>query len=105
MLNGLQDQNIWNGKKIKYRGGNAPHDRGTLTNIIFSRYEMFDADIYRTKAPIDGKEAFALNYKRDIFVFFIIDYIREIQTNLYLGIMTFRPFEKFPVLYFSLEKV
>lgn len=105
LLDGLQDQNIWNGKNMKRRGGNVPHDRGTLTNMIFSKSEMFDADIYRTKAPIDGKQAFALNYKRDKFVFFIVDYIREIQTNLYLGIMTLRPFHKSPVLYFLLEKI
>lgn len=105
LVNGLQDQNIWNGKNVKHRGGNPPHDRGTLTNVFFRRFEAFNADIYRTKAPLDGKEAIALNYKADPIVFFIVDYIREVQVNLYLGIMTFRPFEKIPVLYFLLEKV
>lgn len=105
LVDGLQNQNIWNGKKIKYHGGIRPHDHGTLTNILFRTYQMFDAKIYRTKAPIDGKEAITLNYKGDPFVFFIVDYIREVQENVYLGIMTIRPFGKIPVLYFLLEKV
>lgn len=105
LVNGLQNQRIWNGKKIKYTGGTAPNDRGTLTNILLERYKMFDADIYRSNAPIDKKEAIVLNYKKDPIVYFIVDYIREVQPNLYLGIMTFRPFTKIPVLYFTLEKV
>lgn len=103
LIEGFQDQSFWYGKKIKSRGGYAPHDRGTLTNILFKRYEMFNAEVYRTNAPVDGKEAFALNYRRDPLVYYIIDYIREVQENLYLGIMTIRPYKKIPVLYFLLQ--
>lgn len=105
LIDGLQKQSFWNGKKIKYVGGVAPHDHGTLVNILFNRYEMCNADIYRTIAPIDGKESFVLNYKRTPLVFFIVDYMREVQENVYLGVMTIRPFSKIPVLYFLLEKV
>lgn len=100
LVDGLQNQNIWNGKKIRY---GASNDRGTLTNTLFGRFEKFRADIYRTKAPIDGKPAFALNYKIDTCAFLVVDYLREVQPNLYLGFMTIRPKLKFPVVYFLLE--
>ncbi|XP_037043424.1 uncharacterized protein LOC119079542 [Bradysia coprophila] len=106
LMNGLRNQSMWNGKKIKYVGGVAPHDHGTLVNVLFNnRYEMFRANIHRTIAPIDGKESFVLNYKHTPMVFYIVDYLREVQQNVYLGIMTIRPFKKIPVLYFLLEKV
>lgn len=105
LLAGLQNQNIWNGKKIRSGGGIRPNDRGTLTNLIAKQYELFNADIYRKICPIDGKEAFALDYKKDPLAFFVVDYIREVQTNFYLGVATIRPFENVALVYFLLEKV
>lgn len=97
--------NFWDGKNVFYTGGTPPNDRGNATNNFFGRIVKFYATIYRTNAPIDSKEVFAIDYKRDFFVFFIMDYVREVQRNLYLGITTLQKFEKKPFLYFLLEKV
>lgn len=96
-------QKIWNGKNIYHTRGTPPYDLGTVTNTILGRFDWFKASIYRTKAPFDGKEAFAIDYKNDLFVFFLIDYLRKVQNNLYLGIATFRRFERNPILFFLLE--
>lgn len=96
---------VWNGKNIKFTGGSIPNDHGTVTNTIFGIFNWFKASIYRTNAPIDGKEAFAIDYKHDIFTFFIIDYIRRVQKNVYLGIATVRRFERNIVLFFLLEAI
>lgn len=97
--------NIWDGKNIVYLGGTPPNDHGTANNNFFGRIVKFDATIYRTNAPIDGKEVLAIDYKRDVSVFFVIDYIREVQTNLYLGITALQIAQRKPFLYFLLEKV
>lgn len=95
------DQEFWNGKNINYTGG----DHGTVTNTIFEKYNIFKATIYRTKAPFDGKEVFAIDYKNDSFAHFVVDYVRKVETNLYLGMATLRGLEKNPILFFLLECV
>lgn len=97
--------NIWDGKNVVYLGGSAPNDHGRANNNFFNRIVKFEATIYRTNAPIDGKEAFAIDYKGDTYVFFIMDHVREVQRNLYLGITSLQAMQRKPFLYFLLEKV
>jgi len=95
---------VWKGKTITYVGGTPPNDHGTVINaILTNRIELFSATIYRTDAPIDGNQAFAIDYQEDIFTFWVMDYIREVQENLYLGIATITDNETVPVVYFLLE--
>lgn len=66
---------------------------------------MFNAEIYRAIAPVDGNEAYAINYRNDPLVPFVIDYIREVQEDVYLGIVTMRASKyKTPLMYFLLQK-
>lgn len=88
-----------------FSGGNSPNDHGYVTNNILGTFNMFKAPYYRTIAPIDGKDALAIDYVNDFFLFILMDYVRIVQRNLYLGIVTFRPFFKTPVVYFILEIV
>lgn len=74
-----------------------------MTNTFLGLFEFLRASIYRTIAPIDGKEAFAVDYKNEIFAFFMIDFLRKVQHNLYLGFVAIRGFEKIPIAYFLLE--
>lgn len=97
-------EKLWYGKTITYMGGKPPNDHGLVINTMYNKIDFFRATIYRTKAPIDGKEAFAIDYKNDLLAHLIIDYIRKVQNNLYLGIATLRPFERYPILFFLLEK-
>lgn len=98
-------ESVWSGKNIVHTGGFPPYDHGYVTNNILEHIPMFKASMYRTIAPIDGKEAFAIDYVNDFFLFILMDYVRKVQRNLYLGMVTFRPFFKHPVLYFILEIV
>ncbi|KAJ6628677.1 hypothetical protein Bhyg_16106, partial [Pseudolycoriella hygida] len=43
LLRGLESQNIWNGKRISFRSGVRPDDRGALSNRILNSYDMFNA--------------------------------------------------------------
>lgn len=105
LINGLQDQPYWNGKILRYTGGTEPNERASLINVFFQEYRLFIADVHRTIAPIDNKPAYIGNYESDMFAYMIADYIREVQENLYLGIMTIRPFTRVPALFFTLEKL
>lgn len=98
-------ESVWSGKNVIYKGGRAPNDHGIVTNNMLGTISMFEAAIYRTIAPIDGKEAFAIDYVNDFFLFFLMDYVRKVQHNLYLGIVTMRPFFKHPIVFFILEIV
>jgi hypothetical protein len=96
-------QFVWNGKSILRTGGSPPNERGVVYNRILQYLDLFFADISRVPAPIDGSDAFLIDYLRDPFTFLIRDYIRQVGPNLYLGIMTLRPSPKIPVLFFMLE--
>lgn len=98
-------ESFWSGKNVVYTGGKAPRDHGLVTNNIFGAFNMFKAPFYRTTAPIDGREALAIDYVDDFLLFFLMDYVRKVQHNLYLGIVTLRPFFKTPILFFILEVV
>lgn len=93
---------VWSGKNFYYGHG---ADHGTVTNTFLGIFQFLRASIYRTIAPIDGKEAFAVDYRNEIFAFLMIDYLRKVQNNLYLGFVAIRGFEKVPVAYFLLEGV
>lgn len=95
--------NIWNGKTIAYLGGTPPNDHGTVINTVNKQFDLFKGTVYRHMAPFDGKEAFVLDYRYDTLVPFMVDYIREVQRNLYLGIATIRTFGKYPLVFFLLE--
>ncbi|KAJ6640532.1 hypothetical protein Bhyg_05461 [Pseudolycoriella hygida] len=96
-------ESVWSGKTVKYKGGFPPNDHGVVKNNMLGRFSMFEASIYRTIAPIDGKESFAIDYVNDFFLFFLMDFVRKVQKNLYLGIATLRPFFKHPIMFFILE--
>lgn len=98
-------ESVWSGKNIIHTGGRSPNDYGTVTNNMLGILKMFTAAMYRTNAPIDGREAFAIDYQSDPFLFLLMDYVRKVQRNLYLGIVTFRPFINHPVMFFLLEIV
>lgn len=98
-------ESFWSGKSVVFSNGYGPKDRGFVTNNIFGSFDMFKAPFYRTIAPIDGREALAIDYVNDFFLFILMDYVRKVQKNLYLGIVTFRPFFKNPILFFILEVV
>lgn len=83
---------FWNSKTITYVGGTPPNEHGTLINTIFKNVLIFRATVYRHRAPIDGKESIFLDYQHDILLSFMLDYVREVQRNVYLGISTVRPF-------------
>lgn len=91
----------WSGKNFYYANG-AAHG-GTVTNTFLGIFEFLRASIYRTIAPIDGREAFAIDYRNEIFAFVMIDFLRQVQDNLYLGFVSIRGFERIPVGYFLLE--
>lgn len=93
---------IWNGKNFYYANG---ADHGFVTNTFIGIFEFLRASIYRTIAPIDGKVAFAVDYRNEIFAFLMIDFVRKVQNNLYLGFVAIRGFEKIPIAFFLLENV
>lgn len=95
-------ESLWSGKNVVQ---SWPNDRGFMTNNILGVFDLFKAPFYRTIAPIDGKEALAIDYVNDFFLFILMDYVRQVQNNLYLGIVTMRPFFKVPFVYFILEIV
>jgi len=97
-------QNIWNGKNISYVSGTLPNDYGIVTNTWFGSLKIFKGTVYRATTPIDGKESFVLDYKNDTYVYYAVDYIRTVQSNLYLGIATFRSDLTMPKAYFLLLK-
>lgn len=92
----------WNGKTITYLGGHPPNDYGAVYNIVYNTYARFKGTVFRHAAPYDGKEAIVLDYKDDVIVPFMVDYLREVQRNLYLGISTFREYEKNILAFFML---
>ncbi len=98
-------ESMWSGKNVVHARGSWPNDHGFVTNNMLGGFDMFKAPFYRTIAPIDGKEAMAVDYVNDFFLFALMDYVRKVQHNLYLGMVTFRPFFKVPVVYFILEIV
>lgn len=91
---------VWHGKNFRYEPG-AEH--GVVTNNFFGIFQFLRASIYRTTAPIDGREAFAIDYGNEIFAFVMIDFLRNVQHNLYLGFVAIRGFEKIPIGFFLLE--
>lgn len=97
-------ESLWGGKNVVYAKGSWPNDHGFITNNMLGGLDMFKAPFYRTVAPIDGKEALAIDYVNDILLFGLMDYVRKVQDNLYLGIVVVRPFFKIPFVYFILEK-
>ncbi|XP_037050949.1 uncharacterized protein LOC119084900 [Bradysia coprophila] len=101
----LMIESLWSGKNVVSSGGSWPNDHGFVTNNMLGTFDMFKAPFYRTIAPIDGKEAMAIDYANDLFLFILMDYVRKVQNNLFLGIVTFRPFFKTPIMYFLLEIV
>lgn len=98
-------ESVWSGKNVVQSSGYPPNDHGFMTNNMLGTFNMFKAPFYRTIAPIDGKEALAIDYVNDFFLFMLMDYVRKIQHNVYLGIVTLRPFFKTPVFFFVLEIV
>lgn len=95
-------ESIWKGKNFYYARG-ARH--GTVFNNILGIFEFIRASFYPTIAPIDGKAAYAIDYKDEILSFLTIDFLRKLQNNLYLGFVSIRGFEKIPIVYFILESV
>lgn len=94
VLHQEETYSFWNSKTITYVGGRRPNEHGTLINTINKKYKMLRASVYRHTAPIDGKQSIVIDYEQDILIPFMIDYVREVQRNLYLGISTLRPFVK-----------
>lgn len=66
VLQGEILEKIWYGKTITYLGGYPPNDYGSVINTMYNNIDFFKATIYRTRAPIDGKEAFAIDYRNDL---------------------------------------
>lgn len=95
-------ESIWHGKNFHYARGASNH-HGTVINNLLGIFQYLRATTYRTIAPIDGKEAFAIDYKNEFFAFFAIDYVRMVQKNLYLGYVAIRGFERNPFAFFLLE--
>lgn len=54
---------------------------------------------------MDGKEAFEIDYRGDVLSFLMVDYLRNVQKNVYLGYFAFRASDKIPIGYFLLESV
>lgn len=96
-------ETIWNGKNFYYSRGTVYS--GTVTNTFLQKFEFLTASVYRTIAPLDGKEVFAIDYKNDAFAVLMVDFLRQVQDNLYLGVIVFRGMETFPLGYFFLEIV
>ncbi|KAJ6637449.1 hypothetical protein Bhyg_10179 [Pseudolycoriella hygida] len=72
---------------------------------ILQRFVFLRSKIFRTNAPFDGKDVFEIEYRGNIFTYYIVDYIRKVQDDLYLGVATLRQVEKQPIVFFMLEKV
>lgn len=94
---------VWHGKNFNYP--NKGEARGIVTNSALHSFEVLRASIFPSIAPMDGKEAYEIDYKEDIASFLMVDYLRTVQPNLYLGYFAIRAFDKTPIGYFMLERV
>lgn len=91
---------VWHGKTFDYSKGGA---RGVVTNNVVHVFELLRASIFPSSAPMDGRPAFEIDYRGDALSFLFVDYLRNVQPNLYLGYFAFRAFNKIPIGYFLLE--
>lgn len=93
---------VWHGKNFFYPKNGAA--RGIVTNRVLHGFEALKAEIFPSVAPMDGKRAYEIDYSEDIASFLMVDYLRTVQPNLYLGYFTARPFDAIPIGYFMLER-
>ncbi|XP_037036356.1 uncharacterized protein LOC119074359 [Bradysia coprophila] len=91
---------VWHGKTFNYPNGGG---RGVVTNNVVHVFELLRASIFPSIAPMDGRKAFEIDYRGDILSFLMVDYLRNVHPNLYLGYFAFRAFNKVPIGYFLLE--
>jgi hypothetical protein len=78
---------IWKGKVFERDAKNP--DRGVLKNKILPLgHQAIEANVYKDKSWLDGKECIVLDYsKTSLIAKKIRDEIREIQLGFYLGIV------------------
>jgi hypothetical protein len=78
---------IWKGKVFERDPKNA--DRGVLKNkILLLGHRAIEANVYKDKSWLDGKECIVLDYSQtSLIAKKIRDEIREIEPGLYLGIV------------------